>query len=126
MTGAAFPPGSGGGGSYWSPVTPPPRLQMIDSSVGQSVTQVWPGVRGHRELDTYWHLRGPTEILERSSASFKSERGATYLTLPFFSLFSFPLTLFGGFGPVFEKTKVLLRYQYIEETLVFHYFFFFP
>lgn len=21
------------------------------------------GVRGHRELDTYWHLRGPTEIL---------------------------------------------------------------
>lgn len=100
-----------GGGAGTPPTTAP--AQMTDSSGGPRLTRERQG-SGVTGGWTHWHLRGPTNILESSSTSFKSERGATYLTFLFTFSFSFPLALFRGFGPVFEK--VLLRYQYIEET----------
>lgn len=102
--------GLGAAGSYWGTTAP---AQMTDSSGGPRLTRERQG-SGVTGGWTHWHLRGPTKILESSSTSFKSERGATYLTFLFTFAFSFPLALFRGFGPVFEK--VLLRYQYIEET----------
>lgn len=71
------------------------------------------GVRGHRELDTLAPERTNKNTLIELRVFQKRERGyISYISFPF--SFSFPLALFGGFGPVFEK--VLLRYQYIEET----------
>lgn len=82
-------------------VTPPWRLQMIDSSVGRSSAREWQGSgvrgRGHRELG---HILAP----ERTNSNtflelrifFKAREGLHILTF-------FPLSLFGGFGPVFVK-----------------------
>lgn len=93
-------------------VTPPWRLQMIDSSAGRSSAQEWQGSgvtgRGHRELG---HILAPERtnsniFLELRNFFLKQERG--YILLHFFIfLFFFSEVL------VLSLKKVLLRYQYI-------------
>lgn len=78
------------------------------------------GSGGHRELDTLAPERTNKNTFielhvfqKRRERERAVERGyISHISFPF--SFSFALALFGGFGPVFEK--VLLRYQYIEET----------
>lgn len=71
-------------------VTPPWRLQMIDSSAGRSSAQEWQGLgvrgRGHRELGhNIGTWKDQQQYLSRALHFLKQERG--YIFLHFFLFF---------------------------------------
>lgn len=121
--GAAFRPGSGGG------------VVLVTSDASTAPADDWQlcgtecntGVAGGQGSQGAGHILAPERTNRNTWTELrvfqKRARGYISYTSFLFSFF-FSSHFVWRFWSCLWKKKVLLRYQYIEETLVFHFFFF--
>lgn len=97
--------GLGVEGSYWSPATPPPRLQMIDSSVSLTQERPGSGVKGQGS-EGAGHILAPERTNRNTLTELRvfQKRARGYISYTSFPFLFLSLCL-EGFGPVFEKKK---------------------